>query len=167
MRGSGSCPTHYDGQSENDVDVDPTTVTTKEPRTLFEVLAGNTRGRRTAISACGKTATATSTAVLPSPSCTASEDGKAPPRVPPGVAPTFLPEVLNGPRSLCQAATIPCSMGRWPEAGDMGAAEMWPGQPRLGHARTAFAWPADQTPGEIANDVEIRTGPGSERTPPR
>jgi hypothetical protein len=62
----------------------------------------------------------------------------------PHIAPAFAPSVLDGPKVVVPARAYYLFHGRLADFGDWGAAEMWPGQPRLDMPSPAFIWPADR-----------------------
>lgn len=69
------------------------------------------------------------------------------------IAPTFPPVVLHGPKVVVPNRSYFLFRGAVSDFGDWGAAEMWPGQPRLHMPAAAFIWPADHA-WCIANDVD-------------
>ncbi len=71
----------------------------------------------------------------------------------PPIAPAFPPSVLNGPKVVIPGRAYFLFRGKLSEFGDWGAAEMWPGQPRLDMPDPAFIWPADYA-WCIAKDVD-------------
>jgi hypothetical protein len=71
----------------------------------------------------------------------------------PQVAPAFPPSVLHGPMVVVPNRAYYLFQGSVSDFGDWGAAEMWPGQPRLQMPNPAFIWPADHA-WCIANDVD-------------
>ena len=71
----------------------------------------------------------------------------------PGIAPAFPPWVLNGPKVVAPNRAYFLFHGTLSDFGDWGAAEMWPGQPRLDMPDPAFIWPADHA-WCVANDVD-------------
>ena len=72
----------------------------------------------------------------------------------PRIAPAFPASVLRGPRVVVPARSYFLFRGALSDFGDWGAADMWPGQPRL-HTMPdpAFIWPADHA-WCIADDVD-------------
>lgn len=80
------------------------------------------------------------------------DDHDAPQRRP-RMAPAFPASVLDGPRVVVPARAYFLFRGAVSDFGDWGAADMWPGQPRVGMPDPAFIWPADQA-WCIANDVD-------------
>ncbi len=71
----------------------------------------------------------------------------------PLIAPAFPPSVLLGPKVVVPNREYFLFHGKMSELGDWGAAEEWPGQPRLDMPDPAFIWPADHA-WCIANDVD-------------
>jgi hypothetical protein len=69
------------------------------------------------------------------------------------VAPAFPPSVLHGPKVVIPNRAYYLFRGSVSDFGDWGAAEMWPGQPRLQMPNAAFIWPTDHA-WCIANDVD-------------
>jgi hypothetical protein len=69
------------------------------------------------------------------------------------VAPAFPPSVLHGPKVVIPNRAYYLFRGSVSDFDDWGAAEMWPGQPRLQMPNAAFIWPADHA-WCIANDVD-------------
>lgn len=140
----------YEGQSENDVDVDDAQDETAQLRVALETLARHTRtsddcyfclwdcwgadieggdGARTLDYRTG----------------TVSRG--------PLIAPAFPPSVLHGPKVLVPNRAYFLFRGSISDFGDWGAADTWPGQPRLRMPDPAFIWPADHA-WCVANDVD-------------
>jgi hypothetical protein len=71
----------------------------------------------------------------------------------PLIAPAFPPSVLHGPKVVIPSRAYFLFRGSLSEFGDWGAADAWPGQPRLHMPAPAFLWPADHS-WCIANDVD-------------
>jgi len=71
----------------------------------------------------------------------------------PRIAPAFPPSVLDGPKVRVPHRAYFLFRGALADVGDWGAAEMWPGQPRLGMLVPAFVWPADRA-WCVTNDVD-------------
>ncbi len=71
----------------------------------------------------------------------------------PLIAPAFPPSVLEGPKVVVPNREYYLFRGSIGDFGDWGAAEMWPGQPRLEMPDPAFIWPEDHA-WCIANDVD-------------
>ena len=71
----------------------------------------------------------------------------------PPTAPAFPPSVLDGPKVVIPHRAYFLFRGSLSELGDWGAADRWPGEPRLTMPNPAFVWPADQM-WCIANDVD-------------
>lgn len=71
----------------------------------------------------------------------------------PLIAPAFGPPVLHGPKVVVPGREYFLFRGALAEFGDWGAADMWPGQPRVGMPDPSFIWPADHT-WCVANDVD-------------
>jgi hypothetical protein len=71
----------------------------------------------------------------------------------PVIAPAFPPSVLNGPKVVVPNRAYFLFQGAVSDFGDWGAADMWPGQPRLQVPDPAFIWPADHA-WCVANDVD-------------
>jgi hypothetical protein len=71
----------------------------------------------------------------------------------PQVAPAFPSSVLRGPKVVIPNRAYFLFRGSVSDFGDWGAAEMWPGQPRLHMPNPAFIWPADHA-WCVANDVD-------------
>lgn len=71
----------------------------------------------------------------------------------PLVAPAFPPSVLHGPKVVVPNRAYFLFRGSISDFGDWGAADAWPGQPRLHMPNPAFIWPADQA-WCVANDVD-------------
>ena len=76
--------------------------------------------------------------------------------------PAFPASVLTGPEVMITHRAYYLFQGALSDFGDWGAAEMWPGQPRLHMPDPAFIWPADRT-WCVANDVDPHW-PASEPT---
>jgi hypothetical protein len=81
----------------------------------------------------------------------ASEDGE--PQPAPVPEPAFGPDVLDGPRVVVPGRAYLLFRGPLADAGDWGAAELWPGQARFDMPGPAFAWPADHA-WCVASDVD-------------
>lgn len=150
----------FEGQSENDAEGDPAQSDNERLRLLFEVLAAHTRTPRDCYfclwDGYGDLYGGDAIGVV-----VASDDGH--PRPVPRVAPAFPPEVLDGPRVVVPARDYVMFRGPLHEAGDWGAAELWPGQPRLSMPVPAFAWPADHA-WCVASDVDPHwAGIGADR----
>jgi hypothetical protein len=139
----------FDGQSENDVEADPDQGDNQQLLVLFEVLAADTRTPEDCYfclwDGYGDVYGGAAVSVL-----VASEDGVSRPG--PTVA-SFPPEVLDGPRVVVPHRAYFMFHGPLDEAGDLGAAERWHGQPRLAMPGPAFAWPADHA-WCVASDVD-------------
>jgi hypothetical protein len=137
-----------DGQSENDAETDRND--NERLRMLFEVLARHTSTPDDCHfclwDGYGLIYGGAAVTVL-----VASDDGDPPPV--PAVAPAFPPHVLDGPKVVVPARAYFLFRGPLREAGDWGAAEMWPGQPRWDMPGPAFAWPADHA-WCVASDVD-------------
>ena len=71
----------------------------------------------------------------------------------PRIAPAFPPSLLHGPKVVIPNRAYYLFRGPLSDFGDWGAAEEWPGQPRLHMPNPAFVWPADHA-WCIANDVD-------------
>ncbi len=67
--------------------------------------------------------------------------------------PAFPASVLTGPKVMIPHRAYYLFHGALSDFGDWGAAEMWPGQPRLHLPDPAFIWPAERT-WCVANDVD-------------
>lgn len=116
----------YEGQSENDVDLDDGAPSeTALLRAVLEVLTQHTR--------------------TPDDCYFCLWDGWG--------SDAFPPSVLHGPKVAVPNRTYFLFHGATSELGDWGAAEMWPGRPRPGIPDPAFIWPADHA-WCIANDID-------------
>lgn len=128
----------FDGQNENDAETDQTD--NEQLHILFDMLATHTRTPHDCYfclwDGYGDIYGGDAVAVFG-----ASDDGT--PQPAPTVAPAFPPHVLDGPKVVVPHRDYYLFHGPLQDAGDWGAAEMWPGQPRLDMAGPAFAWPAD------------------------
>jgi len=71
----------------------------------------------------------------------------------PLIAPAFPPSVLHGPKVVVPNRAYFLFRGPISDFGDWGAADAWPGQPRLHMPDPAFIWPADHA-WCVANDVD-------------
>jgi hypothetical protein len=71
----------------------------------------------------------------------------------PRIAPAFPSSVLHGPKVVVPNRAYFLFRGAVSDFDDWGAAEEWPGQPRLHMPAPAFIWPADHA-WCIANDVD-------------
>jgi len=71
----------------------------------------------------------------------------------PQIAPAFPPSVLHGPKVVVPNRAYFLFRGSLSEFGDWGAADEWPGQPRLYMPGPAFIWPGDHA-WCVANDVD-------------
>ena len=71
----------------------------------------------------------------------------------PLIAPAFPPSVLHGPKVVVPNRAYFLFRGSASDFGEWGAADEWPGQPRLHMPDPAFIWPADHT-WCVANDVD-------------
>jgi hypothetical protein len=71
----------------------------------------------------------------------------------PEIAPAFPPSVLEGPKLVIPHRAYYLFRGGLSQFGKWGAADMWPGQPRLDMPDPAFIWPADHA-WCLANDVD-------------
>ena len=80
-------------------------------------------------------------------------EGESEPLRRPRIAPAFPDAVLNGPRVDLPHRSYLLFRGTVADFGDWGAADMWPGQPRLQMPDPAFVWPADHA-WCVANDVD-------------
>ena len=141
----------YEGQSEDDVDVDEDAPTeTAQLRAALETLTRHTRtpddcyfclwdGWGSDIEGGGNVFIADWQTRIVRPG--------------PQVAPAFPPSVLHGPKVDVPNRAYYLFRGSVTDFGDWGAAEEWPGQPRLHMPDPAFIWPADHT-WCIANDVD-------------
>lgn len=69
------------------------------------------------------------------------------------IEPAFPFSVLHGPKVVVPNRAYYLFRGRLSDFGDWGAADMWPGQPRLHMPDPAFIWPADHA-WCVANDVD-------------
>lgn len=98
----------------------------------------------TAISACGTAGVPTSRVLDPQEGTV----GRGP-----KIAPAFAPAVLHGPKVVVPNRAYFLFRGPVYDFGDWGAADAWPGQPRLHMPDPAFIWPADHT-WCVANDVD-------------
>lgn len=76
------------------------------------------------------------------------------PKQRPRIAPAFPASVLRGPRVVVPARSYYLFRGSVSDFGDWGAADMWPGEPRLPYMPDpAFIWPADRA-WCVADDVD-------------
>jgi hypothetical protein len=71
----------------------------------------------------------------------------------PQIAPAFPSSVLHGPKVVVPNRAYFLFRGSVSDFGDWGAADEWPGQPRLHMPDPAFIWPADHA-WCVANDVD-------------
>jgi hypothetical protein len=71
----------------------------------------------------------------------------------PQIAPAFPPSVLQGPKVVVTNRAYFLFRGSVSDFGNWGAADAWPGQPRLHMPDPAFMWPADHA-WCVANDVD-------------
>lgn len=71
----------------------------------------------------------------------------------PKITPAFPPSVLHGPKVVVPHRAYFLFRGGGADCGDWGAADLWPGRPRLHIPDPAFIWPADHA-WCIANDVD-------------
>jgi hypothetical protein len=141
----------YEGQSENDVEIDGDPPSeTERLRAVLKVLTRHTRtpddcyfclwdGWGSDIEGDD------GMRILHRPGGTVRER--------PQVAPAFPPSVLRGPKVVVPNRSYYLFRGAVSDFGDWGAAEMWPGKPRLHMPDPAFIWPADHA-WCIANDVD-------------
>jgi len=140
----------YEGQGENDVDVDDAHDETAQLRVALETLARHTRtpddcyfclwdGWGTDIQGGDGART------LDYQTGTVSRG--------PLIAPAFPPSVLHGPKVVVPHRAYFLFRGSISDFGDWGAADAWPGQPRLHMPDPAFIWPADHA-WCVANDVD-------------
>ncbi|RKN45011.1 hypothetical protein [Streptomyces hoynatensis] len=140
----------FPGQSENDVEAVGDETEEERLRALFGLLAAHT-GTPEDCCFClwdgyGDIYGGDAVSVL-----VVGEDGGE--RPVPRVAPAFPPEVLGGPKVVIPHRSYFLFRGPLSAACDWGAAEMWPGQPRLDMPGPAFAWPADHA-WCVAHDVD-------------
>ena len=141
----------YEGQSENDVDVDDDAPTeTAQLRAVLETLTGHTHtpddcyfclwvGWDSEIEGGGG-------ARILDPQTAIVRRG-------PQIAPAFPSSVLHGPKVVVPNRAYFLFRGSVSDFGNGGAAEEWPGQPRLHMPDPAFIWPADHA-WCVANDVD-------------
>ena len=136
-------PAHA-GQRESDVG--DARCETEELQLLFEVLATHTRAPDECYfclwDGWGDIYGGGAVAVL-------GDRGDVRPQ--PTVAPAFPPSVLDGPKVIVPHRAYFLFRGPASEAGDWGATDMWPGQPR--RYKPGFAWPADHA-WCVASDVD-------------
>ncbi len=141
----------YEGQSENEVHVDEAAPTdTAQLRAVLETLAGHT----STPDDCYFCLWDGWGAVIwggDGVRIADLETGRV--RRGPRIAPAFPPAVLHGPKVVVPNRAYFLFRGPVSDLGDWGAAEEWPGQPRLGMPDPAFIWPADHA-WCIANDVD-------------
>ena len=140
----------YEGQRESDVDVDDDAPTeTERLRAVLETLTRHTHtpddcyfclwdGWADIEGGSGVRILDPRTAIL---------------RRGPRIAPAFPPSVLHGPKVVVPNRAYFLFRGSVSDFDDWGAAEMWPGQPRLHMPNPAFIWPADHA-WCVANDVD-------------
>jgi len=140
----------YEGQSENDVDVDDAHDETAQLRVALDTLTRHTRtpddcyfclwdGWGSDIEGGDGART------LDYQTGTVSKG--------PQIAPAFPPSVLHGPKVVVPNRAYFLFRGSISDVGDWGAADAWPGQPRLHMPDPAFIWPADHA-WCVANDVD-------------
>jgi hypothetical protein len=128
MRGCGSCPIlSYEGQSKNDVDDDAPTETA-QLRAVLEMLTGHYARLMTATSALwdgwGSDIEGGGGARILDPQTAIVRRG-------PQIAPAFPSPVLRGPKVVVPNPRVLPVPGVSVRLRRLGAAEEWPGQPRL------------------------------------
>lgn len=141
----------YEGQSENDVDVDDRAPTeTAQLRAVLETL---TRHTRTPDDCYFCLWDGWGSDIWGGGGARILDAQRAMVRPGPPIAPAFPPSVLHGPKVAVPNRAYFLFRGSVSDFGDWGAAEEWPGQPRLHMPDPAFIWPADHT-WCVANDVD-------------
>ena len=141
----------YEGQSENDVDVDENAPSeTAQLRAVLEVLTRHTRTPGDCYFCLWEgwgqqlhDDDGTRTLDLPTDAIGAE----------PGIDPSFSRSALHEPMVVVPNRAYFLFHGTVSELGDRGPAEGWPGQPGTGMADPAFIWPADHA-WCVANDVD-------------
>lgn len=140
----------FEGQSENDVDVDDEApAETAQLRAVLETLTPHTRTAEDSYfclwDGWGDIQGGDSAAFLD------PREGTVRPG--PQIAPAFPPSVLQGPKVVVPNRAYFLFRGSIFDFGDWAAADAWPGQPRPDMPDPAFIWPADHA-WCIANDVD-------------
>jgi hypothetical protein len=142
----------FEGQSENDVVVDDDDAPT-ETAQLLAVLESLTGYSRTPDDCyfClwdgwGSDIWGGDGVRIVDPQATVVRQG-------PQIAPAFPSSVLRGPKVVVPNRAYYLFRGSVPDFGNWGAADLWPGQPRLHMPNPAFIWPADRA-WCVANDID-------------
>ena len=148
----------YEGQSENDVDVDENAPSeTAQLRAVLEVLTRHTRTAGDCYfclwDGWGQPLHDDGAVRTPDPPTDAV--GWRPARIgaEPGIDPSFSPSALHETMVVVPNRAYFLFYGTVAELGDRGPAGGWPGQPGTGTADPAFIWPADHA-WCVANDVD-------------
>jgi hypothetical protein len=138
----------YEGQRENDVDLDAPDETA-QLRVALETLIRRTRTPDDCYfclwDGWGDIEGGDGARILDHQTGTVSRG--------PLIAPAFPPSVLHGPKVVVPSRDYFLFRGSVSDFGDWGAADAWPGQPRLDMPDPAFIWPADHA-WCVANDVD-------------
>jgi hypothetical protein len=148
----------YEGQSENDVEVDDDVPDADRLRMLLEVLAAHTTNRDDCFCCLwdgyGELYGRGETAVTDNGSVMIRTD-EPPADAQPSLAPaSMLPSpAVDVPKVVVQNRAYYLFHGSLAEAGDWGAASPWPSLAGLDMPEPAFIWPADHA-WWIANDVD-------------
>ena len=139
----------YEGQSANDVDVDEVPDETASLRVALETLRRHTRTPDDCYfclwDGWGDIEGGDAVRILEKRTGKVSRG--------PLIAPAFPPSVVRGPKVAVPNRAYFLFRGSVSDFGDWGAADMWPGHPRLHMPDPAFIWPADHA-WCVANDVD-------------
>jgi hypothetical protein len=140
----------YEGQSENDVDVDDAHDETAQLRAVLRTL---TRYTRTADDCYFCLWDGWGNGIEGGEGARSLDYQTGTVSRGPLIAPAFPPSVLHGPKVVVPNRAYFLFRGSVSDFGDWGAADPWPGQPRQNMPDPAFIWPADHA-WCIANDVD-------------
>lgn len=141
----------YEGQSENDVDIGEDAPTeTEQLRAALETLARHTRTPEDCYfclwDGWGSDIWGGDGTRVLDPQTGVVRPGRQ-------AAPAFPQSVLYGPKVVVPHRAYYLFQGSVSDLGDWGAADEWPGQPRVHMPDPAFIWPADHA-WCVANDVD-------------